>query len=275
MNRLFVGRLGKLLCLVLFLLPGLLLAHGDDPHAPIVISVTDQGFVPAELTVTVGETVTFENDSQYDVWPASDNHPTHEEYSAFDPARPLLPNSSWSFTFDEAGEWSMHDHLTPDHMGVIYVIPEAGGAIGAFQSLQDTLLAIFDMIRGWFTSPEASGDDPAVQVDASFITDFTPPRVYEQSFLQEYQLPCAGSDFSCVDNALSEVTAEYGPLLASEILEQLLADGSVHSSINDHQLSHKIGRNTARAFGVNPQSFELCPTDMFNGGCQHGFLSMC
>lgn len=271
MHSIFARRLVWFIAF-LFALPGILLAHGSDPHAPIVISITDTGFVPAELTVTVGETVTFENDSQDDVWPASDNHPTHEEHSAFDPQRPLLQNAAWSFTFNEAGEYGMHDHLAPEHVGMIYVVPDTEVSSDVWSELQAAAVAVIDMIRGWFTAPAATTVDSSQVVDVSFMTDFTAPTPYDQSFVRAYELPCSSTDFSCIDNELNQVTVTYGPHAASEILERLLTAGTIATSINDHQLSHQIGRNTARAFGVNAKSFQLCPTDMFNGGCQHGFF---
>ena len=265
--------LGLSLCA---LVPGLVIAHGTDSHAPIVISVTDEGFVPSELTITVGETVTFENDSQYDVWPASDNHPTHEAYPAFDPKRPLLPNTAWSFTFTETGGWAMHNHLNPDQVGMIQVVPETnpntGYASKALQPVKEAMIRIVNLVRSWFTTTATPSPENEVVVDTSFSTDFTAPQPYDPALLAEYVVDCPESDSACITNELDTVTAEYGPVAASMLLDGWLDTGVVARSVNDHQLSHKIGRTTARVFGVNPQSFALCPTDMFNGGCQHGFF---
>ncbi|MEK7591156.1 MAG: hypothetical protein AAB489_03035, partial [Patescibacteria group bacterium] len=38
-----------------------------------------------------------------------------------------------------------------------------------------------------------------------------------------------------------------------------------------HDLVHRIGRETAKTFGITTDSFLLCPVD-FNYGCQHGFF---
>jgi hypothetical protein len=46
-------------------------------------------------------------------WPASDDHPTHEEHPEFDPRKPVQPNTEWSFTFERPGQWKYHDHMNP------------------------------------------------------------------------------------------------------------------------------------------------------------------
>ena len=115
--------------LVLLLLAVLVLAGcggggGDDNGGGgggDVVKITDDGFEPATLTVSSGDTVTFENDSSDDSWPASDVHPTHQDYPGFDAKKPLLPGDSYSFTFTKTGTWGYHNHLEPDVKGTIVV----------------------------------------------------------------------------------------------------------------------------------------------------------
>lgn len=95
------------------------------PASPsVVVSMTDEGFSPAEFSVKAGSRVDFVNKSttgQY--WPASDLHPTHELYSEFDPKEPVMPGKTWSFVFEKRGFWRMHDHLHPDKRGAVTVTP--------------------------------------------------------------------------------------------------------------------------------------------------------
>ncbi len=99
------------------------------------IVFTDSGFSPAALTVRVGDTVVFENQSSVDFWPASAMHPTHkvypgsdiekcgtaEEAGIFDACRAIPAGGSWSFTFGEAGNWNYHNHLNAGNFGKIIV----------------------------------------------------------------------------------------------------------------------------------------------------------
>jgi plastocyanin len=116
---------------LLLLLAVLVLAgcggNGDDDGdgggsgGGTVVRITDDGFEPSTLTVSSGDTVTFENESSDDSWPASDVHPTHQEYPGFDSKKPILSGESYSFTFTETGSWGYHNHLEPDVTGTIVV----------------------------------------------------------------------------------------------------------------------------------------------------------
>jgi plastocyanin len=108
--------------------------NGDvTPGLPVVVSYTDTGFVPSEVTVKQGETVRFVNNGSRDVWPASAMHPTHEVYpedvvgqclgSSFDACRGLKLGESWDFTFNQAGSWGYHDHLGARYAGRVIVTP--------------------------------------------------------------------------------------------------------------------------------------------------------
>ncbi|PIT91022.1 hypothetical protein COU17_02505 [Candidatus Kaiserbacteria bacterium CG10_big_fil_rev_8_21_14_0_10_49_17] len=105
-----------------------------DPIFHALISYTNDGFDPAEVTIKKGETVRFVNNSDRDTWPASAIHPTHSIYpektdadclgSAFDACRPLKAGEFWEFTFNEAGEWGFHDHLQASDRGKVIVTEE-------------------------------------------------------------------------------------------------------------------------------------------------------
>jgi hypothetical protein len=65
------------------------------------------------------------------MWVASAQHPTHTVYpektdadclgSAFDACEGVSPGNSWSFTFNEVGEWGYHNHLRANHWGRVIV----------------------------------------------------------------------------------------------------------------------------------------------------------
>jgi len=108
-----------------------LLALGIAYHAwqsyvpPNTVVLRDTGFYPESLAVEVGTTVTFVNRSRVPFWPASDSHPQHNVYAAFDAGHPIAPGASWSFTFDRPGAWGFHDHLHSYFIGEVLVGAEA------------------------------------------------------------------------------------------------------------------------------------------------------
>ncbi|MDP3727306.1 MAG: hypothetical protein Q8R35_01550 [bacterium] len=79
------------------------------------------GFVPAELSIKVGDKVTFVNRDTRSRWPASGLHPTHMLCAGFDALQPLAANESYSHVFTETKECPMHDHLTTSIRGKITV----------------------------------------------------------------------------------------------------------------------------------------------------------
>lgn len=87
------------------------------------IVITENGFTPESLTVSVGSTIKFVNSDTYWHWPASDPHPSHTFYSELDPKQPIKPGTTWEVTLTKAGKWGIHDHLAPYVIGTITVTP--------------------------------------------------------------------------------------------------------------------------------------------------------
>jgi plastocyanin len=92
---------------------------GSEPA--VTIEMNSSGFTPDKITIKRCVTVTFKNVGTEPHWPASNIHPTHLIYPEFDPKRGIPAGESWSFTFDKAGVWRMHDHLSPDLVGTVTV----------------------------------------------------------------------------------------------------------------------------------------------------------
>lgn len=92
------------------------------PSGSIDVSMTENGFEPASISVGKGQAVCWTNKHEGEArWPASDNHPTHELYPEFDPHTPVRDGTHWCFTFLKPGTWKYHDHLFPDFLGTVVV----------------------------------------------------------------------------------------------------------------------------------------------------------
>ncbi|MBI2009823.1 MAG: hypothetical protein HYS86_01460 [Candidatus Chisholmbacteria bacterium] len=108
---------------------------GEAMMGEETISYSDAGFSPQTVTVKAGTKVRFVNESSKEMWPATAVHPTHTVYpgssiskcgtaeaaTIFDACRGMAPGGSYSFTFDEVGDWKYHNHLTPTHFGGVVV----------------------------------------------------------------------------------------------------------------------------------------------------------
>jgi plastocyanin len=124
--------------------PSLVAAAASPSTA--TIEITDAGYSPKSVNVSLGGRVTWVNKASAPSWPASARHPTHTVYAggdysqagsfrgseacaaegqpkpgAFDPCRELQPGESWTFQFDERGSWFYHDHLAPTKFGSVNV----------------------------------------------------------------------------------------------------------------------------------------------------------
>ena len=82
---------------------------------------SDSGYSPASLEFKPGTKVVFVNDSDSPMWTASDPHPIHSDFSSFDSRKSIGNGSEYEFTFTEAGTYSYHNHLSPEHKGTIIV----------------------------------------------------------------------------------------------------------------------------------------------------------
>jgi plastocyanin len=92
------------------------------PEPTVVVTRTQNGYEPKEITIKKGEVVLWKNESKDYHWPASDLHPTHAIYSEFDPLKPVGPGQDWAFQFNQAGTWKYHDHIRANKVGTITVI---------------------------------------------------------------------------------------------------------------------------------------------------------
>lgn len=107
----------------------------SEANSSPAVTYSNNGFSPQSLSVFVGSTIQFRNQSGSSMWVASDIHPTHEDYSGTSRSEhcPDLENDNFdqcgsgdifSFTFQKAGEFNYHNHQNSEHGGVIIVSEE-------------------------------------------------------------------------------------------------------------------------------------------------------
>ncbi len=108
----------------------------EGSQSSLMVSYTDGGYSPKELTIKKGEVVTFKNESSQPMWTASAVHPNHTAYPGtdikncgsttmvdkmFDSCAGVSSLQVWKFQFNETGSWKYHNHLTPTRTGTITV----------------------------------------------------------------------------------------------------------------------------------------------------------
>lgn len=95
--------------------------QSDEISNTLKVSYTSGGFSPSSLTVNAGDTVTFTNNGNSQMWVASNPHPIHTNLSAFDNRKGIASGEAYKFTFETAGEYFYHDHLNIGYGGTIIV----------------------------------------------------------------------------------------------------------------------------------------------------------
>jgi len=271
-------RLGFKLFLITFLIAvSIPSAYAHTPNS-ITIEVSKDGFSPNEVTILKGDVVFFISTGEEAHWPASNIHPTHEIYSEFDSRKPIKVGEEWSFRFNKEGQWTFHDHLNPQFTGVITVLEdnhESGSSSLTTQTEESESKGVFSRIRSVFrnfASRIASFFRKNESTRTGTVEFREPPQADKETVYQSFDFDCDSNGFNCIKNSLRDMTDKYGPEAALLTLERLQEEGQALATVDDHQLAHHIGRQAAESYGVNSESFLLCPMNSYNGGCQHGFF---
>ena len=116
---------------------GTMPAAATDEGVDATVTLTDAGFTPSTVTVNVGDTVRFVNQSPRGMWVGSDEHPTHTDYDGtttrehcadgvnttgtFDQCGASSGSSSWDYTFEKAGTFGYHNHVGASNTGTVVV----------------------------------------------------------------------------------------------------------------------------------------------------------
>ena len=119
----------------------------------------------------------------------------------------------------------------------------------------------------------AGGSGGSSAASGTLDTSFTQPRSFDSvdAVYQKESFDCAPTDSECVRKYLVKVTDDYGPRASLGVMARLQADHRVDPAVNDHDMAHSVGRETAKDYGSNFKAFDLCPIT-FNYGCDHGFF---
>ena len=85
------------------------------------VTISSTGFMPKEVTIKVGEQVTWMHSDTKDHQINSDPHPTHTAYKPLNSVGVLKAGETKSLTFPEPGTYKYHDHLNPSLTGSVTV----------------------------------------------------------------------------------------------------------------------------------------------------------
>lgn len=103
---------------------GAAMEKGGEPSSvmgKVSVSYGASGFAPNTVTVKIGTTVVWTNQSQGGMWVASAVHPTHQLLPGFDQLRSVAIGGTYEYTFVKVGTWKYHNHVQASDTGTVVV----------------------------------------------------------------------------------------------------------------------------------------------------------
>ena len=86
-----------------------------------VVTISQSEFSPKNITIKVGDSVTWMNSDSANHTVNSDPHPTHTLFSILNKVGLIKAGEKKSLQFTTAGTFTYHDHLNPSLMGSVTV----------------------------------------------------------------------------------------------------------------------------------------------------------
>ena len=209
------------------------------------VVLTDSGFTPAVLRIRKGDSIKFSTNLDRSFWPASDPHPTHSGFSAFDPMGNIKPNESWTFKFQQSGTWSYHNHVDPSSRGQITVL-EVNPA-----------MYFYGKINNFYKLNFVKHDDNFIRLETALCTKVQENR---KNYLE------------CWLNLFSDITNDFGVTEAMSVLSKVQKTGFV--TLGDcHLFADQIGTDAYWKYVAGEKfdftkDFLLCDSGFF-----HHFMS--
>ncbi len=215
----------------------------------VTVDIGDNGFAPSEISLLQGDSVMFRNTGKRPHWPASDIHPSHGIYPEFDSLGGIAPGESWTFQFEKAGEWGLHDHIDAEYTGIVHVakdpdfIPQSVKEESRIVSLPLVILRGMKLrfMKLFYVALPVKAKSRLESLDLFSITNDADALVY---WLQIF-----GS---------------------TKLMERLLVSAGNGAELDCHQPAHIIGRVAYEEFGMNAFSggSPACHSGYYHGAME-------
>lgn len=101
-------------------------ARSSSEEGAIIVTYTDDGFIPSVVEVEAGKVVRFVNASSKPMWVTSFDHPTATEqyYREFDQGKSAFPGETYIFLFTRVGVWGYKNFNFEKHLGAVSVLEQ-------------------------------------------------------------------------------------------------------------------------------------------------------
>lgn len=221
------------------------------------VYITKNGFSPNTVAIVKNTKIIWVNKDNLH-WPASDIHPIHTQYpskekgcigSALDSCRGLNKGESYSFVFDQAGTWGIHDHLFHTHTMTVKVYDN-----------------ILQLLTAKLSFNKDNNSHPQIKLSNT-------PNISELiSYCSSAQDRTA--KIACMKEVFLKAVPKYGVKNLMSDLEQDFRSNDYAQSggiTMCHDIAHAIGQAGIIAIKNAGQVLEQC-TDLCTSGCFHGAI---
>lgn len=205
-------------------------AHTTENNHSETVVLSNNGFSPETVTIKKGSTIIWKIEGKGEHWPASNFHPTHEEYpgasgcigSKLDACRGLKEGESFKFTFDKTGTWGIHDHNYPAYTMTVKVTGEKDKE-----------------------EVKRKQDKSEKNILQKFIESFSAKKVLPKEAAQNAKKHCKNTEtkgrgiFKCYAAEFSNISYNHGIEFATKSLTELQKIDP--ESKNCHFIAHGIG----------------------------------
>ena len=86
-----------------------------------MVTITSTGFFPKEITIKLGDSVSWTNNDSVVHTVNSDPHPQHTQFTTLNQISRIAAGEKKSLKFEIAGTFKYHDHLNPQLVGTVIV----------------------------------------------------------------------------------------------------------------------------------------------------------
>jgi len=92
----------------------------------VIVTYTDDGFIPSIVEVEAGNIVRFVNAASKPMWVTSTYHPTaiDQYYPEFDEGKSAFPGETYIFLFSKVGVWGYKNLNNEKHLGAVSVLKQ-------------------------------------------------------------------------------------------------------------------------------------------------------
>jgi plastocyanin len=96
---------------------GIIISDTKPVTGNVTVNLTESGFAPKMVTIRIGTTITFTNNSSSAMWVQTSG----QTLPGFDAGKSVAKGNTYSYTFTKVGSWKYTNHVLTSQTGTVIV----------------------------------------------------------------------------------------------------------------------------------------------------------